>query len=107
MDKPDEHFYSTMAKVVRVYKSEDGHLTVKQDLDKNTLLGQCTRNSLWRYKNCRGKLIKNICNVGVEDLPKLREGNCVMGNKFRLSVDAKAVVCQMKELLVASGVTIN
>ena len=96
---PDEHYYSTLGKISSIEQLDGGGKRVVQDLEKDTLHGQCTRTSLWNYGGCKGTNINSICNVAVEDLPKLREEGCVIGNKFRLSVDATAVACQMKEIL--------
>ena len=58
----------------------------------------CFRKSLWNYPNCSGQSIHWICNLGVGDLPLVREGNCLMANKFNLTVDVSAVLCQVKAL---------
>ena len=46
---PDEHYYSTLGKIVSMEMLEEGQMTVVQDLKKDTLYGQCTRTSLWGY----------------------------------------------------------
>ena len=103
---PDESYYSTLGKIVDVEKLELHPASVKQDITQDTMHGQCARTSLWYYESCRGQNIRHICNVAVEDLPKLREKGCMMGNKFKLSVDASAVVCQMKNIFKDAGVKI-
>ena len=94
---PDESFFTTLGKIESITE-EDGKYVVVQNALKETSFGQCSRSSLWFYIWCKGQLINDICNVAVDDLPKLREEGCVMGNKFRLSVDPAAVVCQMKAI---------
>ena len=94
---PDESFYNTLGKIESITE-ENGKYVVVQNASKETSFGQCSRTSLWYYEGCQGQLINSICNVAVDDLPKFREEGCVMGNKFRLSVDPSAVVCQMKAI---------
>ena len=95
MSFPDESFFTTLGKIESV-SEKDGEYVVVQNTSKDTTHGQCSRSSLWHYKECKGKLINSICNVAVDDLPKFREEGCVMGNRFSLNVDSSAVVCQMK-----------
>ena len=64
--------------------------------------GICYRATMWRYKKCEGKVIRQICNFGIGDLPKARSQGCLIGNKFSSDVDSLAPLCQMKELLTAS-----
>ena len=103
----DESYYSTLGKIVNVEKLEQNAATVHQNLTKDTLYGQCTRTSLWHYEDCKGELINEICNVALEDLPKLKEEGCIVGNKFRLSVDAAAVAFQMADILKESGASLD
>ena len=103
----DESYFSTLGKIVNVERLEQNPATVHQNVTKDTTYGQCTRTSLWYYENCKGQLINSICNVAVEDLPKLREEGCIVGNKFRLSVDAAAVAFQIADILKASGASLD
>ena len=50
-------------------------------------------------------MIRDICNFGALDLPRVRETGqqCLTGNKFNLEVDASAVFCQMKQLRGGNG----
>ena len=110
MFAPEESFYSTLIKVVDFEDLAEGpDAKVVQDLNKDSLFGHCTDSIWWTYdfEECKGKTINGVCNFAVEDLPRIREnqgGNCIMANKFRLDVDAAAVVCQMREMFNASGI---
>lgn len=97
MSVGDESFYPTLGKIVSV-NQVNNTWEVIQDLEKNTSFGQCSRSSLWYYDECKGQNINSICNVGVEDLSKLRSQPCFMGNKFNINVDVRAIACQFRYL---------
>ena len=112
---PDESYYGTLGKIIdfdALNNKPSKPEVVYQNISKDTYHGHCSRASLWGYGACKGKMINAMCNVGVEDLPALRrecvdyhgctEG-CIIGNKFRLSVDASAVTCQMIDIFKNYG----
>ena len=111
MHIPDESYYGTLGKIKDIDTLSHQSQIVHQNLSKDTLHGHCARMSLWGYHECKGQLIHSICNVAVEDLPALRRGygdaleeGCFIGNKFKLSVDAPAVACQMLHILESYGI---
>ena len=109
MSTADESFFSTLAKIETIEKGDDGQNIVHQNVSKETLFGQCARLAMWvdDGNDCKGEYINSVCNVAVEDLPRLRQGGCVIGNKFKLSVDAAAVACQMMDIFNASGAVLT
>ena len=58
----------------------------------------CYRSTLWYYKECKGKEIREICNFAVGDLPVAKAQKCLIGNKFDMDVDISAIWCQVKEI---------
>ena len=104
---PDETFFPTIAKIVNITKTEENDYKVVQKLDTfDTSFGICTRASMWQYEGapkCYGGYVHNICQLTVQDLCKsiLLEPsyqNCLVANKFRMSVDAKSVLLVTKFL---------
>ena len=86
----------------------------------------CVRESWWNRSEatCAGKIIRSICNFGVNDLAELRgspvvdsssavkssrkspsvgENKCFFANKFNLAVDPVAAMCQYRHLLRLSN----
>ena len=62
--------------------------------------GVCYRHSLWESSGpCHGEFIREICNYGLGDLSLAKEKKCLIGNKFNIAVDPKAILCQVKEVL--------
>ena len=104
---PDKTFFPTIAKIVNITKTEENDYKVVQKLDTfDTSFGICTRASMWQYEGapkCYGGYVHNICQLTVQDLCKsiLLEPsyqNCLVANKFRMSVDAKSVLLVTKFL---------
>ena len=98
---PDETFFPTIAKIVNITQTEENDYNVVQKLDTfDTSFGICPRASMWQYPGapkCYGGYVHNICQLTVQDLCKniLLEPssqNCLIANKFRMSVDAKSVL---------------
>ncbi|XP_059097770.1 beta-1,3-galactosyl-O-glycosyl-glycoprotein beta-1,6-N-acetylglucosaminyltransferase 4-like [Tigriopus californicus] len=76
---PDEHFYST---IITLFNNGT------RDLDNVSLYKGCVRLSWWFDHNCKGKNVREICNFGLEDLPRLHQNEyCLFANKFNLDVD--------------------
>ncbi|TRY81092.1 hypothetical protein TCAL_13643 [Tigriopus californicus] len=76
---PDEHFYSTIITLLN---------NGTQDLDTVSLYKGCVRLSWWADNNCKGKNVREVCNFGLEDLPRLHQNEyCLFANKFNLDVD--------------------
>ena len=51
---------------------------------------------------CHGQYKRDICNFGLLDLPKLKNGypaKCLMVNKFDLKVDPLAISCWTQHIL--------
>ena len=71
---------------------------VEPKIGRNWMRKVCLRKTLWKEPTCSGQMSHYICVLGVEDLPKIREGNCLVGNKFSLKVDPAAVICQVKHV---------
>ena len=116
---PDESYYGTLGKIMDIDTLGNQPGVVYQNISKDTTHGHCARLSmwptlwdrLWGYSGCKGEMINSLCNVGVEDLPALRIGygdaqkeGCIIGNKFKLTVDASAVTCQMLNILENYGI---
>ena len=108
---PDESYYGTLGKIIDIDSLGSQPGVVYQNISKDTTHGHCARLSLWGYNGCKGEMINSLCNVGVEDLPALRIGygdaleeGCIIGNKFKLTVDASAVTCQMLNILDNYGI---
>ena len=49
---------------------------------------------------CYGKWIRQICNFGLGDLPRLESSSCLTANKFNLDVDPLAAVCQAQKISI-------
>ena len=65
--------------------------------------GVCPRYSMWEGDGiCHGQYKRDICNLGLLDLPKLKSGyasTCLVANKFDLDVDPLAVSCWTQHIL--------
>ena len=63
----------------------------------------CPRYSMWEGGGiCQGEYKRDICNLGLLDLPKLKSGyasTCLVANKFDLDVDPLAVSCWTQHIL--------
>ena len=63
----------------------------------------CPRYSMWEGDDiCHGQYKRDICNLGLLDLPKLKSGypaKCLMVNKFDLNVDPLAISCWTQHIL--------
>ena len=102
---PDEYFFATM---VRVNLDADTG-EVSQDLRPSIARrDMCHRYTLWQDgRDCHGKYKRQICNIGLLDLPLLRSGpasTCLVVNKFDLNVDPLAVSCWTQHLLREEGI---
>ena len=110
----EESFFATLAKIDTDNLDDISQRLAIQDLSKETTLGKCPRSALWGSP-CKGELVNWVCNVAVEDLARLRtmpgcEGcssECIFGNKFKLTVDAAAVACQMREIFYENGISLE
>ena len=110
----EESFFGTLARIDPDNMGDLSKGVVNQDLSRNTSLGKCPRSALWGDP-CKGLLVNAVCNVAVEDLDRLKntpgcEGcssECIFGNKFKLSVDAAAVACQMREIFKDHGISLE
>ena len=53
------------------------------------------RLKVWEYRKnfCGGKWIRNICNFGIKDLPRLAQSPQLFANKFKLDLEPLALDC--------------
>ena len=64
------------------------------DIQKN-----CVRYTEWYGKpTCAGRVIRDICNFGIQDLPRLSLSRCLIANKFNIDVDPLAIFCHVKNI---------
>lgn len=83
---PDEHFYSTI--ITKFVNDNHDHQNV---IAGNN--GGCVRLSWWYDNSCGGKSVRNVCNFGLKDLPRLHTNKkCLFANKFNLDVDSIAPI---------------
>ena len=65
-----------------------------KDKKKSMVRGLCQRISLWRYHNCKGEDIRQICHLSTKDLTEvdkrniMKDGkpNCFIANKFDINI---------------------
>ena len=84
---------------------------IKDGLSEGEVVGYCIRRTLWWYSNCKGKLKRQICNLGVEDLhvavnPECHysgTGSCFFINKLDLTIDPLSVTCLAQHVLAAKS----
>ena len=70
------------------------------------LPGLCQRISLWRYEQCKGEVLRQICHLSTEDLKevdkrnRMRDGkqNCFIANKFDSNIDPGAIICMARRI---------
>ncbi|WAQ94346.1 GCNT1-like protein [Mya arenaria] len=100
-DVPDETFFSTL--------NSNSHLNVPGSYNGNylanpihTYTSSLTRYKQWRFAGhedlCKGKFVRNICILGVGDLPVLAKSEMLFANKFFLDFQPLALEC-MEELV--------
>lgn len=75
----------------------------------NWMRNVCLRKTLWKDRTCHGRLSKWICVLGVEDLPKMWQGeeDCMMANKFSVKTDPAAIICQVRRVRKLTDKTIE
>ena len=69
--------------------------------------GFCQRISLWRFGECQGEVIRQICHLSTGDLKEVEKRNtlkrtgepdCFIANKFDSLIDPSAIVCQARKV---------
>lgn len=102
---PDEHFYSVLA-TLEIKQLETNLYDVTQVVNNQKMKDfakVCFRKSIWIYdedgKGCEGEVVRWICHLAVEDLPKVQNSGCMYANKFDMDVDVSAVMCQVKQVM--------
>ncbi|TRY73679.1 hypothetical protein TCAL_10160 [Tigriopus californicus] len=107
---PDEHFYSVLA-TLEIKQLDSNLYDVQQvmtDHKMKDFAKVCFRKSLWIYDEngigCAGEVVRWICHLAVEDLPKVQSSGCMYANKFDVAVDISAVMCQVKQVMYLTQV---
>ena len=78
----------------------------KKENKKPNVPGLCQRISLWRYEQCKGQELRQICHLATEDLKevdkrnRMRDGkpNCFIANKFDIDIDPGAIICMARRI---------
>ena len=98
---PDETFFATIAKIVNIAQTDSKAYKVTQNLQTfDTTNGICTRATMWNYEGapkCYGGYVRDICQLTVQDLcsnivTKPYTQDCLVANKFSMSVDASSIL---------------
>ena len=85
-----EHFYSTMATV-----SMEGDKVIQTFDNMEQLNKFKMRKTFWEgeYRDCHGKIKREICNLALGDLPAILSSKAFVINKFDTDLDGDVVDC--------------
>ena len=97
----DETFFATIARVVHITQTDTKTYKVTQNLQSfDTTNGRCTRAVIWSNvgkPKCYGGFVREVCMLTVQDLcseivTKPNVQDCLVANKFRMSVDPSSIL---------------